>query len=881
MPEEKNMARPPLVCGLVAHVDAGKTTLSEALLYVSGQLRRQGRVDHRDAFLDTDQQERERGITIFSKQARISWRNREITLMDTPGHVDFSAEAERVLSVLDCAVLVISGADGVQGHTLTLWKLLEAHGLPVFLFINKMDQPGVDRDARMRELRERFGDGCVELSAPDGYERAAIADEDALNEYLETGKIGAERLVRLVAGRRLFPCIFGAALRGDGADALLNALVECMPVRRFPEAFGARVFKIARDPQGARLTYLRVTGGTLRVRALLSGAKKSGEAWQEKVSQIRLYSGAKFVSADEAAAGGVCAVTGLNATYAGEGLGAEPDADAPALEPVFVYRVYPAPEADPHKLLSCMRVLEEEDPLLSVQWNEALREIHVSLMGEVQLEILKRALADRFGMSVRFDEGGILYKETILNAVEGVGHYEPLRHYAEVHLLLEPGSRGSGVEVGTCCPEDELEHSWQRLILKHLTERQPVGVLAGMPVTDIRITLVAGRAHLKHTEGGDFGQATHRAVRQGLMQAQSQLLEPWYDIRLEIPADCLGRAMSDLTQMGGSFGEPARAGDEVVLLGRAPVAEARGYARDVAAYTRGRGRVSLTSGGYEPCRNADAVLARIGYDPERDTWNPADSVFCQHGAGVIVKWNEAPARMHIQTELFGRPTQSEATSTLRTGRVDIHAEDEELMRIFERTYGQVRRRDFEARPAAQPAQKVPAVAASDQPPAPEYLLVDGYNIVNAWPELKARAQTDLEGARLLLMDILSNYQGFTSQRVILVFDAYRVPNNPGRVVRHHNIDVVYTAEAETADSYIEKATYEISKRNRVRVATSDGLEQLIILGNGALRVPATELRREVEAVNADIRRMLDGNNAKKNGRAVERALRKAMEERES
>ncbi len=881
MPEEKNMAKTPLVCGLVAHVDAGKTTLSEALLYVSGQLRRQGRVDHRDAFLDTDQQERERGITIFSKQARISWRNREITLMDTPGHVDFSAEAERVLSVLDCAVLVISGADGVQGHTLTLWKLLEAHGLPVFLFINKMDQPGVDRDARMRELRERFGDGCVELSAPDGYERAAIADEDALNEYLETGKIGAERLVRLVAGRRLFPCIFGAALRGDGADALLNALVECMPVRRFPEAFGARVFKIARDPQGARLTYLRVTGGTLRVRALLSGAKKSGEAWQEKVSQIRLYSGAKFVSADQAAAGGVCAVTGLNATYAGEGLGAEPDADAPALEPVFVYRVYPAPEADPHKLLSCMRVLEEEDPLLSVQWNEALREIHVSLMGEVQLEILKRALADRFGMNVRFDEGGILYKETILNAVEGVGHYEPLRHYAEVHLLLEPGPRGSGVEVGTRCPEDELERSWQRLILKHLTERQPVGVLAGMPVTDIRITLVAGRAHLKHTEGGDFGQATHRAVRQGLMQAQSQLLEPWYDIRLEIPADCLGRAMSDLTQMGGSFGEPARAGDEVVLLGCAPVAEARGYAREVAAYTRGRGRVSLTSGGYEPCRNAEAVLAHIGYDPERDMWNPADSVFCQHGAGVIVKWNEAPARMHIQTELFGRPTQSEATSTLRTGRVDIHAEDEELMRIFERTYGQVRRRDFEARPAAQPAQKVPAVAASDQPPAPEYLLVDGYNIVNAWPELKARAQTDLEGARLLLMDILSNYQGFTSQRVILVFDAYRVPNNPGRVVRHHNIDVVYTAEAETADSYIEKATYEISKRNRVRVATSDGLEQLIILGNGALRVPATELRREVEAVNADIRRMLDGNNAKKNGRAVERALRKAMEERES
>ena len=484
-------------------------------------------------------------------------------------------------------------------------------------------------------------------------------------------------------------------------------------------------------------------------------------------------------------------------------------------------------------------------------------------------------------MNGRFDEGGILYKETILNAVEGVGHYEPLRHYAEVHLLLEPGSRGSGVEVGTRCPEDELEHSWQRLILKHLTERQPVGVLAGMPVTDIRITLVAGRAHLKHTEGGDFGQATHRAVRQGLMQAQSQLLEPWYDIRLEIPADCLGRAMSDLTQMGGSFGEPARAGDEEVLLGRAPVAEARGYARDVAAYTRGRGRVSMTSGGYEPCRNAEAVLARIGYDPERDTWNPADSVFCQHGAGVIVKWNEAPARMHIQTELFGRPAQGEANSTLRTGRVDIHAEDEELMRIFERTYGQVRRRDFEARPVAQPAQKVPAVAASDQPPAPEYLLVDGYNIVNAWPELKARAQTDLEGARLLLMDILSNYQGFTSQRVILVFDAYRVPNNPGRVVRHHNIDVVYTAEAETADSYIEKATYEISKRNRVRVATSDGLEQLIILGNGALRVPATELRREVEAVNADIRRMLDGNNAKKNGRAVERALRKAMEERES
>lgn len=881
MPEKQNMAKAPLVCGLMAHVDAGKTTLSEALLYVSGQLRRQGRVDHRDAFLDTDQQERERGITIFSKQARLSWKNREITLMDTPGHVDFSAEAERVLDVLDCVVLVISGADGIQGHTLTLWKLLEAHGLPVFLFINKMDQPGVDKDARMSELRERFGDACVELSAPDGYEHAAVTDEDALNEYLETGKIGTERLARLVAERRLFPCIFGAALRGDGVDVLLDALVNLLPEKSLPEVFGARVFKIARDPQGARLTYLRVTGGTLRVRALLSGAKRSGDAWQEKVSQIRLYSGAKYTSVDEAVAGSICAVTGLNETYAGEGLGAEADAEAPVLEPVFVYRVYPAPDVDPHRLLSCMRILEEEDPLLSVQWNETLREIHVSLMGEVQQEILKRALADRFGMKVHFDEGGILYKETILNAVEGVGHYEPLRHYAEVHLLLEPGSRGSGVEVDTRCPEDNLERNWQRLILKHLTERQPVGVLAGMPVTDIRITLIAGRAHLKHTEGGDFGQATHRAVRQGLMQAQSQLLEPWYDIRLEIPADCLGRAMSDLTQMGGSFGEPARADDEVLLLGRAPVAEARGYAREVAAYTRGRGRVSLTSGGYEPCRNAELVLARIGYDPERDTWNPADSVFCQHGAGVIVKWNEAPARMHIQTELFGRSAQNGPASALHAGHVDIHAEDEELMRIFERTYGQVRRRDFEARPVTAPAQRVPAVAASEQPAPPEYLLVDGYNIVNAWPELKVRAQSDLEGARLLLMDILSNYQGFTSQRVILVFDAYRVPNNAGRVLKHNNIDVVYTAEAETADSYIEKATYEIGKRNRVRVATSDGLEQLIILGNGALRVPATELRREVEAVNADIRRMLDGNNARKNGRAVEQALKKAMEKQEN
>ena len=811
----------------------------------------------------TDQQERERGITIFSKQARISWRNREITLMDTPGHVDFSAEAERVLSVLDCAVLVISGADGVQGHTLTLWKLLEAHGLPVFLFINKMDQPGVDRDARMRELRERFGDGCVELSAPDGYERAAIADEDALNEYLETGKIGAERLVRLVAGRRLFPCIFGAALRGDGADALLNALVECMPVRRFPEAFGARVFKIARDPQGARLTYLRVTGGTLRVRALLSGAKKSGEAWQEKVSQIRLYSGAKFVSADEAAAGGVCAVTGLNATYAGEGLGAEPDADAPALEPVFVYRVYPAPEADPHKLLSCMRVLEEEDPLLSVQWNEALREIHVSLMGEVQLEILKRALADRFGMNVRFDEGGILYKETILNAVEGVGHYEPLRHYAEVHLLMEPAEPGSGLQFDTMCPTDTLALHWQRLILGHLAEKVHRGVLTGAPVTDIRFTLVSGRAHQKHTEGGDFRQATYRAVRQGLMKAKSVLLEPWYVFRLELPAECVGRAITDIQRMQGDYDPPETDGAQTILRGAAPVRLLRGYPNEVTAYTRGRGRLQLRVDGYRPCKEQDALVRASGYDPARDLENPAGSIFCGHGAGYEVKWQDVDDAAHLPLLRFGGPVKPAPQRIVRSvapgGAPEL---EKELLAIFERTYGAIRRRDVLPQMMLRSEDKREFLEALG--PADDFLLVDGYNIIFAWDELKELSRTSLDTARHVLMNLLCNYQGYRGCTLILVFDAYKVPQGLGSVEKYHNIHIVYTRQAETADQYIERLSFELRGRRRVRVATSDNLEQLIILGHGAERISAQHFHDEVYAAQAEIDRILTQNNQKNN-----------------
>ena len=870
-----------LTVGLLAHVDAGKTTLSEAMLYQSGTLRRLGRVDHRDAFLDTDVQERERGITIFSKQAELSWQGRAITLVDTPGHVDFSGETERALRVLDCAVLVISAADGVQGHTATLWRLLQSYHVPTFLFINKMDQPGANRRALMEELKNRLSDGCVDMLSPDRMEQIATCSEDALAHYLQDEAVPDALIAQLTDQRLLFPCFFGSALRLDGIDALLNALCSLLPAPQWPQDFSARIYKISRDPQGARLTWMKITGGSLRVRALLSGLSPDapGGAWEEKISQLRIYSGAKFRTVEQAEAGMLCAVTGLNYTRAGDGLGAEQSGGAPLLTPVFTYRVLLPAGVDPHRALDILRQLEEEDPQLHVLWNEGLREIHVQLMGEVQLEILSRVLRDRFGLAASFGEGGILYRETIAAPIRGAGHYEPLRHYAEVHLLLEPGERGSGLHFAADCPDEVLERGYQRLILTHLMEKRHPGVLTGAPITDMKITLVAGRAHPKHTEGGDFRQATYRAVRQGLMSAQSVLLEPWYDLRLELPQDCVGRAMNDIQQMGGSFTPPETLSDCVLLLGSAPVAAARHYAREVTAYTRGRGRLTCTLRGYAPCRDQEAVVAASGYDPERDLGNPADSIFCAHGAGFTVKWNEVNRYMHLHPEQADRADAALDTpsASSRSGYRGTAAEDEELQAIFERTYGAARPRAMRQPPrTSQPTVNNRPIPT--QQDGPEYLLVDGYNIIFAWEELKAVSRESLEHARQCLMDILANYHGFHPCELIVVFDAYKVAGNVGATEEYHGIHIVYTREAETADNYIEKTIYQIARDHRVRVATSDALEQMIILGSGALRVSAAELHTQVQAAKVEIDAILRRNNARPDGASsVGAAMRRAME----
>ena len=871
-----------LVIGILAHVDAGKTTLSEGLLYTCGRLKKLGRVDHKDAFLDTDPMERERGITIFSKQAILPLEGAELTLLDTPGHADFSAEMERTLQVLDCAILVISGTDGVQGHTHTLWKLLERYGVPTFLFINKMDLAGADRDALLSELKSKLDEGCVDFAAPAEQiqEQAAVCDEDALERYLEDGALDDGALTALIAKRKLFPCWFGSALKLEGVAEFLQGLEHYAPRPRYGPDFAARVFKISRDNQGARLTWMKITGGSLKVKALLSGP-----GWEEKADQLRIYSGAKFQAVDEAAAGTVCAVTGLSATAAGEGLGAEAEALPPALEPVLTYQVVLPAGQDPHTALQKLRQLEEEDPQLHLVWNERLGELHVQLMGEVQLEILQRLIAERFGMEVSFGQGGIVYRETIAGAVEGVGHYEPLRHYAEVHLLMEPLPRGSGLVLTSACPQDMLDINWQRLVLTHLAERSHPGVLTGSPITDMKLTLVAGRAHQKHTEGGDFRQATYRAVRQGLMEAESILLEPWYNFRLEVPAEQVGRALSDLQRMHGRVEPPETAGDMAVLTGSAPVEQLRDYGREVAAYTRGRGRLSCTSGGYAPCHNQEEVVAAMGYDPERDVENPTGSVFCAHGAGYNVKWDEVKAHAHVDSGLrLGEEPPEEESAPVRP-RPQSYAgsleQDKELQAIFERTYGKVERSAF--RPQPRPARtslddKKYSIRAQDR--GPEYLLVDGYNIVFAWDELKAAAKENLDAARQMLMDILSNYQGFKKNVVILVFDAYKVPRSVQDVTRYHNIYVVYTKEAETADAYIERATYEIGRHHRVRVATSDGAEQLIILGHGALRLSASTFRAEVEQVTGQIAAILKANNRAAPSKAVAAALEKAKRKQE-
>ena len=852
-----------LVLGIFAQVDAGKTTLSEALLYKTGALRTLGRVDHGDAHLDTHELERARGITIFSKQAELSLPWGTMTLLDTPGHVDFSTEAERTLRVLDCAILVISGTDGVQAHTRTLWRLLERYEVPTFLFINKMDLSGSDRAALLSELRRRLSDGCVDFgAAPEElWEEAAMCSEDAMALYLDSGTLSDETLRDLIASRRLFPCFFGSALKLRGVDELLDGLVRFAPRPVWPETFGARVYKIARDAQGGRLTYLKVTGGTLRVKAPLTNRREGvteEKIWEEKVDQIRIYSGAKFQTVEEAPAGTVCAVTGLSQTFPGQGLGSEQGATVPLLEPVLTYQVLLPQGCDPHTALGKLRLLEEEDPQLHILWDERLREIHIQLMGEVQLEILRQVIAQRFGMEISFGAGSIVYRETIAAPVEGVGHFEPLRHYAEVHLLLEPGERGSGLRVGTACSTDQLDLNWQRLILTHLLEREHLGVLTGSPITDLRITLVAGRAHEKHTEGGDFRQATYRAVRQGLMQAESILLEPWYDFRLELPASCLGRALSDIQRMGGEAAAPESQEEEAVLTGGAPVEGLRDYGTQVAAYTRGQGRLFCTPGGYRPCGDQAGVVSALGYDPERDTDNPADSVFCSHGAGVTVKWDQVRAHMHVDSglRLGGEeaPPPETPVRPAERGPAGSLEQDKELMAIFERTYGKVEQRAFQP-------QKKPARTSLDgekysirtQKQGPEYLLVDGYNVIFAWEELERLARQDVAAARGALEDILSNYQGFRRCVVILVFDAYKVKGNPGSVERRNGIYVVYTKEAETADAYIEKTTYEIAREHRVRVATSDGLEQIIIRGQGCRLLSARDLKEEIRLASERLR----------------------------
>ena len=852
--------------GILAHVDAGKTTLSEGMLYLSGSIRDMGRVDHGDAFLDTYEMERERGITIFSKQAVLSWKDIELTLLDTPGHVDFSAEMERVLQVLDYAVLVISGTDGVQGHTVTLWRLLKRYNVPVFLFINKMDREGTDRNALMSELKGRLDEGCTDIEAirennPDRLESLAVCDDAMLEEYLETGSICKNTLRRTIAERKVFPCWFGSALKAEGITELLDGIREYSISPEYPEKFGAKVYKIARDPQGNRLTYLKVTGGELKVKELIPGI-------EGKVNQIRIYSGVRYELVQSAQAGMVCAVTGLEGTYPGQGMGEEKDSDIPVLEPVLTYRVELPEGCDVHTMLTNLRQLEEEEPELHIVWAGETQEIHIQLMGEVQTEVLQRLIKDRYGVLVEFREGRIIYKETIAGPVEGVGHFEPLRHYAEVHLLLEPGERGSGMQFSSECSEDILDRNWQRLILTHLEEKEHRGVLTGSVLTDVRITLVAGRAHQKHTEGGDFRQATYRAVRQGLMKAESVLLEPYYEFRMELPMENVGRAMTDIQRMNGTFEGPETENDQAVLTGSAPVSEMRGYQKEFAAYTGGFGRLFCTLKGYDVCHDAENVVEEINYDPDSDIDNTADSVFCAHGAGFIVPWYQVEEYMHVESTMKDAEEQGEGTDRQQAARLvraqaasrTIELTREELDAIYVRTPDPVRR-NVSSAPV-----KVSAASEDDRwrnrdtsadrkkkTSGEEYLLVDGYNIIFAWDELRELSEIDLAAARGRLADILCNYQGYRKCTLILVFDAYKVEGNPGEVAKYHNIHIVYTKEAETADQYIEKTVRKISKHHSVTVATSDALEQVIILGQGARRMSAAGLKEEVELALREIR----------------------------
>ena len=859
--QERKTGKRVLNVGLLAHVDAGKTTLSESILYQSGAIRNLGRVDHQDAFLDTDEMERERGITIFSKQAVLTWKDTEITLLDTPGHVDFSAEMERVLQVLDCAVLVISEADGVQGHTETLWKLLTRYGIPVFLFVNKMDQEGTDCGKLLAELKSRFSEGCidfgrVETGAEEVIEEIAVCDEQTMEEYLEKGSVADASIRRLVAERKIFPCYFGSALHLQGVEELMNGICTYQMQKEYPAVFGAKVYKIARDGQGNRLTYLKVTGGTLKVKDVIG---ENGD----KVNQIRVYSGEKYELLSEADAGKVCAVTGLAETYPGQGLGAEKDSELPILEPVLTYRIILPDDCNVHTMLRDLKLLEEEEPELHVVWIEKSQEIHVQLMGDVQIEILQRIIKERFGVLVEFGEGSIVYKETIAAPVEGVGHFEPLRHYAEVHLRLEPGERGSGIQFDSECSEDVLDRNWQRLVLTHLEEKEHKGVLTGSVITDMKITLTSGKAHLKHTEGGDFRQATYRAVRQGLKKAESVLLEPYYEFRIELPSENVGRAMTDIQNRFGKFEAPETLGEMTVLTGIAPVSTLSGYQKDVIAYTGGRGRISLTLKGYDLCHNQEEVVAARGYDSELDLANPTGSVFCAHGAGFVVDWDEVEEYMHMERTLDQTGEEGLAEVTLPKRRhSSIELTQEELDAIYVRTPDPVKQNHGPVTVCAKEKDREPGSAYTDpkwerrrreKEGRQEYLLVDGYNIIFSWEELRELSEKDIGAARGKLADILSNYQGYRKCTLILVYDAYKVEGNPGEVMKYHNIYIVYTKEAETADQYIEKTVRRIAKDAAVTVATSDGLEQVIILGQGANRMSAPGLKEEIERTLAEVR----------------------------
>ncbi len=881
-----------LVIGILAHVDAGKTTLSEELLYLCGEIRKIGRVDHGDAFLDTYELEKERGITIFSKQALLKTENMEVTLLDTPGHVDFSAEMERTLQVLDYAILVINGMDGVQSHTMTLWRLLERYQIPTFLFVNKMDQQGTDHDALLNDLKQHLHENCVDFGrtqdtdygmyelTPEQLENIAVCEEDILETYLETGIVEDRDIARLIVQRKIFPCYFGSALKEKGVKDFWNGVQKYTVEPKRPTEFGAKVFKIARDEQGNRLTYMKITGGSLKVKTLLSsnlngqslpGRKAEEAAWEEKADQIRLYSGAKYELTPEAEAGTVCAVTGLTRTYPGEGLGIERESELPVLEPVLNYQIILPDDCDPHQMLQKLRQLEEEEPQLHILWDSQLAEIHAQLMGEVQIEILKKMIWDRFHVAVEFGAGSIVYKETVAEPVEGVGHFEPLRHYAEVHLLIEPGEPGSGCQFFTACSEDVLARNWQRLILTHLEEKEHIGVLTGSPLTDVQITILTGRAHAKHTEGGDFRQATYRAVRQGLRKARNILLEPYYEFRLEVPAEMIGRAMADVQKMQGTFDAPEVEGETAILKGTAAVAQMRDYQKEVVSYTHGTGKLFCSLKGYAPCKNQDEVVQNIGYDPEADLENPTGSVFCAHGAGFVVPWDQVEAYMHLQSgvdmdELDSESWYEDVESAQNPGTAVDNAnisgnisgkngkfsysgsyeEEEELQAIFERTFGPMKR-DRTAFQKKTVHSSTPATRyRAGKPRQEEYLLVDGYNIIFSWEELNELAKENIHAACDKLMDILSNYQGYRKCTLILVFDAYKVEGHVEEIIPYHNIYVVYTKEAETADQYIEKTVHRIGRQYQVTVATSDGLEQVIIMGQGAHRISAQGLKKEIE-----------------------------------